>query len=481
MPPGPRIPRLAQAVLWAARFPQFSAALRARYGETYTVRLGTMPPLVVTSDRDAVKHLFTGDPLRRRHGNEVLQPMVTDRSVIMLEPAEHLDRRRLLLPPFHGERVKAYGRVMQELIDEELDRWRPGDVVSVFPVIQALTLELIMRAVLGISDEATRTRLRDILDDALYYPWGPVKRRFSGNPRRLGMRVPERLRRAGVDASVVASPAVTTFFPFMKQEAWWNIGANGWFPIRAALSELLDEQIAATRADPRLGEREDVLAMLVRDAEGLSAHDLREELVTLVTAGHETTAMAIAWGCELLAHNPQARRDPDDAAYLDGLTKEVLRIRPPVPLSAVRVLDEPMTIGRYEVPAGLHIGIDVYGVHGDPARYEDPEAFRPERFVDGAPSSYAFLPFGGGAHRCLGAPLAELEIRIALGTILRRVDFAPAMPSLAATARRGVLLLPDGGGRIRVRDLRPATAAQPPGLATMSATTRTTIASSMRE
>jgi cytochrome P450 family 135 len=481
MPPGPRTPRLAQAVLWGAWFPSFSERLRARYGDTFTVKLGTMPPLVVTSDHEAIRHLLTGDPLRRRHGNEVLTPMVTDRSVILLEPEEHLERRRLLLPAFHGERVRAYGSVMQELVDEELDRWRPGDVVSVFPVMQALTLELIMRAVLGISDEGVRTRLRDLIDDALYYPWGPLKRRIARDPRAADARMPEAVRRGLTTASVIVSPAVSTFFPGIKRDAWWNVAVAGWWPIRAALAEVLDEQIAATRADPRLGEREDVLATLVRDGEPLPDLDLREELITLVTAGHETTAMAISWGCELLAHNPGAQGDPDNAAYLDALAKEVLRMRPPVPLAAVRVLDEPMRIGSYTVPAGLHIGIDVYGVHGDPARYEDPEAFRPGRFLEGSPPSYAFLPFGGGAHRCIGAPLAELEIRVALGTILRRVDFEPLMPELARTARRGVLLLPDGGGRIRVRGVRPAATAQAPGFATMSAMTSTSTASSIRE
>ena len=466
------MPRLAQAVLWGARFAWFSRQARARFGDTYTVRLGTMPPLVVTSDVDAIRHLLTGDPLQRRHGNEVLKPMVTERSVIMLEPEEHLERRRLLLPPFHGERVKAYGRVMQELVDAELDRWRPGDVVSLFPVMQALTLELIMRAVLGISDERMRERLRDLIDDALGYPWGPLKRRVARS-RLPRVRLPDRLRRALTDVAVVYSPAVSTFFPQIKQETWWNRAVAGWWPIRRALVGLLQEQIDATRADPRLAERDDVLAMLVRDAPELSDHDLREELVTLITAGHETTAMAIAWGCELLAHTPSAKGDPDDPAYLDALAKEVLRMRPPVPLAAVRQLGHPLRIGDHEIPAGTAIGIDVYGVHGDPARYEEPDAFRPERFRDGPPSSYAFLPFGGGAHRCLGAPLAELEIRVALGTILRRVDFEPVAAELAPAARRGVLLLPDGGGRIRVRS-------QVPGLATMSAMTSTRMASSIR-
>lgn len=266
--------------------------------------------------------------------------------------------------------------------------------------------------------------------------------------------LPDRLRRLLVDVAVVNSPAVSTFFPVLKGRERWNVLTVGWWKVREALIDVLQRQIEITRADPRLDGRDDVLAMLVRDTD-LGDEDLREELVTLITAGHETTAMAISWGCELLAHHPEAQGDPDDPAYLDGLAKEVLRVRPPVPLAAVREMAEPVRIGEHVIPPGTPIGIDVYGVHGDPERYEDPEAFRPSRFADGSPPSYAFLPFGGGAHRCLGAPLAELEIRVALGTILRRVDFEAATPEVAPLARRGVLLLPDRGGLIRVRSVRP--------------------------
>jgi cytochrome P450 len=209
-----------------------------------------------------------------------------------------------------------------------------------------------------------------------------------------------------------------------------------------------------------LAEREDILAMLVqaRDEDGhaMSDEGLRDDLVALIGAGHETTAAAIAWGAALLAHDPTVReratvaaRDGDDA-YLGALVKEVLRLRPPIPVAAGRVLDEPFAIGPHTIPAGTLILIDAWGVHHDPEVYPDPERFQPERFVDDAPEPYTWLPFGGGAHRCIGAALAELEIKVALSTILRRASIGPADAELAPPARRGVTIVPHAGGRVEV-------------------------------
>jgi cytochrome P450 len=233
-----------------------------------------------------------------------------------------------------------------------------------------------------------------------------------------------------------------------------------WWRHRDRLFALFDEQIDATRADPALAEREDILAMLVqaRDEDGnaLTSEDLRDDLLALIGAGHETTAAAIAWGTALLAHDPAvceraagAARD-DDGQYLAALVKEVLRIRPPIPVAAGRVLTQPFEIGPHTVPAGTLILIDAWGVHHDPRVHPDPERFRPERFVTRAPEPYTWLPFGGGAHRCIGSALAELEIKVALATILRRVAIAPADAELAPPARRAVTMIPHAGGRIRV-------------------------------
>jgi cytochrome P450 family 135 len=459
LPPGPRVPRVLQAVLWGLRYPEFTRAARARYGPTFTVRPGTCPATVVTTDRDAIRRLLTGAPLDKRHGNDVLKPLIGERSILLLEPAEHLERRKLLLPPFHGERVRAYAQLMRRLIDEELDGWRAGDEVAVLPVAQNVTMEVILRAVLGVADPTMRRRLRELIDDTLGYPFAGLRRRFDGTALTR-VTPPRRVRVAGALVAALPTPAVMTYFPELKVRSRWNPGTLRWWRHRDDLLGVLDAQVAATRADPRLAEREDILAMLVQSrderGEGLGDDDLRDELVALIAAGHETTAAAIAWGAVLLAHDPDVReraaraaRDGDDR-YLDALVKEVLRLRPPLPGTAARVLDAPLRIGEHLIPPGTPILVDGFGLHHDPALHPEPEALRPERFLDGAPEAYAWLPFGGGAHRCIGAGLAELEIRVALGTMLRRIELAPAVRELAPAVRRGVTLVPLGGGRIRV-------------------------------
>jgi cytochrome P450 family 135 len=450
LPPGPRLPGAAQAVLWGLRFPEFTATARQRFGPTYTVCPGTMDPLVVTSDPDAVRFLLTGDPLERRNGNdEVVRPLIGDRSVLVLEPAEHLERRRLLLPRFHGERVRGYAELMQRLMDEAVDRWSPGRTVAVLPIAQNVTIEVILQAVLGVGDPELRKRFRRLIDDLLFYPFGAARLRASGR-FTPGFALPRRVREATAFAGSLFTPAVSTYFTALKTRTWRNPGTWAWWRYRDRLIDLLDEHIADTRADPGRGERDDVLAMLVQ--ESLTSEDLRDDLITLIGAGHETTAAAIAWGATLLAHNPEVRERArsGDGEYLGALVKEVLRVRSPLPLAATRILPAPLTIGRHTVPAGTVIAIDAWGLHNDPERHADPRAFRPERFLGDAPEAYSWLPFGGGAHRCLGAAMAELEMKIALDTMLRRVDLLPVDRELPPVARRGLVMVPHGGGRVRI-------------------------------
>lgn len=460
LPPGPRLPGAAQAALWGLRYPQFTRRGHERFGSTFTIRPGTMPAAVLTSDRDAIQRLLTGDPLGKRHGNDVVRPLLDDRSVMLLEPAEHLERRRLLLPPFHGERVRGYAELMQCLMDAEVDRWRSGETVAVLPVAQNLTIEVILRAVLGVADPDLRRRLRRLIDDILFYPFGTLRLRLSGRLAGAHLTERRRLRELAAFASALPSPAVSTYFPELKERSRSNFLIRRWWRHHDRLMALLDELIAARKADPGVAERDDILTMLVtaRDEEGrpLSTQDLRNDLLTLIAAGHETTAAAIAWGAALLAHDPDVRERATaaaragDEAYLGALVKEVLRIRPPIPVAAGRVLDEPFAIGPHLIPAGTLILIDAWGVHHDPERHPEPERFRPERFLDETPEPYAWLPFGGGAHRCIGASLAELEIKVALGTLLTRAAIAPADRELAPAARRGVVVVPHGGGRIKV-------------------------------
>src|SRR5215212_5464816 len=336
LPPGPRSPRPVQAVLWGLRYPQFTRAGHERFGPTFTIRPGTMPPAVLTSDRDAIRRLFTGDPLARHHGNDAIRPLIGERSVLLLDPAPHLARRKLLLPPFHGERVRGYAALMQRTMDREVDRWRAGDTVAVLPVAQNVTIEVILQAVLGVADADMRGRFRRLIDNLLFYPLGAARLRVSG---RLAPRVasPRRMREVAAFAAALPTPLVLTSFPETKKRSRLNVATSRWWVHRDRLMTLLDEQIDATRSDPRLAEREDILAMLVqaRDEDGhaLSSDDLRDDLVALIAAGHETTAAAIAWGAALLAHDPEVRdraavaAQEGDDEYLAALVKEVLRIR----------------------------------------------------------------------------------------------------------------------------------------------------------
>jgi cytochrome P450 len=421
LPPGPRLPRAVQATLRLWRYAELSNRGHARYGDTFTVRIGGTPTAVLTKDRDAIRRLYTGDPLAKRHSADLLRPFVGEESLLVLEPAEHLTRRKIVSPPFHGERVQSYARLMERLAAAELDRLRPGDVVTVKPIAQGLTLDVILQAVLGVSDVSMRIRLRKIFD-ALNTPLN----------------------------------AFALFVPQLTRRARWNLISRRPWRLKDELDALLFEHIAATRADVSLSQREDILALMVcaRDEAGIGLSDeqLRDELVTLIAAGHETTATAIAWGAELLAHNPavMAKARAGDDAYLQALAKEVLRIRSPVPVSSARHVLEPFAIGRWTIPPQVAILIDAHGMHHDPEIYPQPHRFRPERFLEDPPDSYSFLPFGGGAHRCLGASLALLEIKIVLREMLARFELAPASTSIARPVPRGPTLAPSGGGRVRV-------------------------------
>jgi cytochrome P450 len=345
----------------------------------------------------------------------------------MLEPPEHLLRRKMLLPPFHGERVQSYARLMERLTAHALDRLRPGEVVKVQPIAQALTLDVILQAVLGISDVEMRGRLRKLFDQ------------LNTPLNSLAMFVPQLARRSR-----------------------WNLLSRRPWRLKDELDALLFEHIATTRADALLSEREDILAMLVsaRDEndEGLSDQQLRDELITLIAAGHETTATATAWGIELLVHNPAviARAREGDDAYLEALVKEILRIRSPLPITSARYMLEPFPIGEWTIPPSVAVLVDAYGVHHDPRTYPEPHAFRPERFLENPPDGYSFLPFGGGAHRCLGASLALLEMKVVLREMLARVELERTSTTLARPVPGGPTLKPRGGTRVRVLAQRPS-------------------------
>jgi cytochrome P450 len=423
LPPGPRQPGFLQAIEYMSRYPSYTARLHARFGNSYTLRLPGLPPTVVTTDRSLIRRMLTGDALTIRHANDILGALLGDGSVMLQEPAEHIARRRLLLPAFHGEAIKRYRLLVWELVQQDLDTWSSAAPVRVHDHARELTLAVIQSAVLGSRDDDLARRLAEILD-------------AFGSP--------------------VLNLAL--FSPALRRQARWNIFGERFHRIRTSLDELMAEQVRAVRSDPALEQREDLLAQLARtrdeQGQGLSDAELTDELKTLLIAGHESTATAIAWAADILAHDRDAAERLHAAAcgredeHVARAAKEVLRLRTVAPVTVSRTLLEEVPAGSHRLAAGTVVVADAFTLHRDPDLHPDPEAFRPERFADGGPPQYSYLPFGGGTHRCLGAALASLELESFLAGVCERFTLSPVGPPEAAV-RRGPTLVPAKGAIVR--------------------------------
>jgi cytochrome P450 len=352
----------------------------------------------------------------------VLRPLLGSRSVLTLDGPEHLRQRRLMLPPFHGERMRRYGDRMREIAARHVARWPVGEPFAVHRSMQAITLEVILRVVFGVEDERRLAQcaapLRALLDSTTQ-PW-----------RLLGLQF---TRSAG------ARP----------RTPWGRVKR-----LLAPCDRMIYEEIAARRAAAEPGD--DILSLLLeaRDEQGapLTDRELRDELMTLLLAGHETTATALAWTVERVTRHPAALarlQEERDPAYLDAVITETLRLRPVVP-AVVRKLQAPMTFGGWELPAGVNIAPNIWLIHRDPRLYPEPEAFRPERWLGRRPGTYEWIPFGGGIRRCLGASFALYEMRIVLEEIVARTRLAPTSDPAEAVVRRFVTFAPAGGGRVAV-------------------------------
>jgi cytochrome P450 family 135 len=426
LPPGPRTPRAVQSAGWLLRPGPWLTRLRDRYGPTFTIRVANEPDWVIVTDPDDVRQVFTGDPLVLHAGeaNAILRPMLGPRSVLLLDDGAHMAQRKLLLPPFHGERMRRYADRVRAIAEREVAGWPPDAAVEARPRMQAITLEVIMRAIFGVEDPARLERLRAALERML--DW-------TTDPRRLFLIAgigPRRLER------------VTAFRAAMD-------------PVHA----LLEEEIARGRSDPRLEGREDILALLLQathdDGSPMSIPEIRDELITLLVAGHETTATALAWALERLARHPAAwARLREEVAtgeedYLDAVVKETLRLRPVIPI-VLRHLKAPINIGGWDLPAGVSVVPCIYLVHRDPAVYPDPLAFRPERFIESPAGTYTWIPFGGGVRRCLGASFALFEMKTVLRVIAARARLRPDDPAPALTTRRAITLVPADDARVLV-------------------------------
>jgi cytochrome P450 len=408
LPPGPPLPAVAQTLAAVGAPAKFYGAARKRYGDVFTVRFLGSPPFVMLSDPAAIREVFTGpaNVMLAGQSNAVLGPLLGPKSLLLLDREEHLEERRRLLPPFHGARLPAYEQIMERATLRELEGWPRNRSFSVLPSMQEITLEVIMRAVLGVAAgdryERLAAAIRDVLAPgggrlrvmlSLFVEDEPMQRRFE---RQL-----------------------------------------------AAVDALVYEEIGVRRDDPG----EDILSMLIEA--GLSDHELRDEVVTLLVAGHETTATALAWTFERLLRHPEAlERCKSDEPYLDAAIKETLRVRPILP-AVGRVLGEPYEIAGFTLPAGTQVIPSITLTHSSPVLYDDAAAFEPERFLgDDAPSTYEWLPFGGGVRRCLGASFALFEMRVVVRTVLANAELEPDTTDDEAVNRTNLVLTPARGGRV---------------------------------
>ncbi len=443
LPPGPRLPAAVQLLATWTR-PTASLERLRRYGRRVTVRLPFQPTFVILSDPADIKELFQAPPdvVHPGEGARVLEPIIGRNSVILLDEEPHLEQRRLLLPAFHGERMQRLTGLMAELADREVANWPTGEPVALHPRVQRLTLEIILRTVFGLEEGPTLTRLRDVLTDVLAFTESPL-----------------------------------SVLPPVQRALRWTRGQRR---LAAQMREADALMFSIVEERRRRPGGDDVLTMLLaarhQDGEPMSRQELRDELMTALVAGHETTASQLGWTLERLAREPRvtarltAELDAGGAdAYLSATVTEILRLRPVLPNAEPRLTKRPVEIGGVRYPAGIVLLASAHLVHHDPDIYPDPYAFRPERFLDAPPGTYTWIPFGGGRRRCLGASFAVQEMKVVLRAVLARYTLTPGSGAPEVARRRSITFSPAGGATVvlhprrRVDAPSPTTSAVPAG------------------
>jgi cytochrome P450 len=418
LPPGPRMHRVLQTAIWSRQAQWFLEQSRARFGRMFSVKIAYEGDWVVLSDPELVKQVFTGDPrvFHAGEGNQILRPILGDNSVLVLDEKKHIEQRKLLLPPFHGERMQAYGETMREIAAREIESWPTGVPCKLRPRMQAITLEIILETVFGVHGgermEPLRAALRDFLD-------------LTTNPRVL---LPV----------LLVGPDRVNLIPAFRRRV-------------ERVDDLIAREIDERRRAEDLAEREDILSMLLQarheDGSPMSDREIRDELLTLLVAGHETTATGLSWAMERLTRHPEklerlrAEVEAGEEAYLTATIQETLRLRPVIVIVA-RKLTQPVELGGYELPAGAGVTPSIHLIHRDPEIYPEPERFLPERFLDNPPGTYTWIPFGGGVRRCLGAAFAQFEMAVVLRELVRRHEIRPANPAPERSFRRAITETP---------------------------------------
>jgi cytochrome P450 len=432
LPPGPSLPAALQMVGFWTRPLAFMDRCRERYGNRFTIRLPFTPPFVMIADPEQVKQIFTAPPdvLHPGEGAKVLEPIIGSNSVILLDEDAHMEQRKLMLPAFHGERMERLTGLMEKVTAEEVASIPRDTPLALHPWMQDLTLKVILRAVFGLDPGSRFDDLRERLQEMLAFGERPISL-MPPKPESLLARAAER-----------AGP----FAEFLRKQE--------------KIDEILFALIAERRAES--ADRDDVLAMLLEatheDGSPMSEQEIRDELLTLLVAGHETTASALAWAFERLVREPAVLErlvaviDAGEDAYVTATIQETLRDRPVLPTAAPRYVAKEVTVGDWTYQPGCCLVAHSYLLHHDPEIYPDPHAFRPERFLGQNPGTYTWIPFGGGRRRCLGASFAMLEMKVVLKTLLGSCELGDAGDGVEVAQRRNITVRPVRGARVVVAE-----------------------------
>ena len=433
-PPRIPLPKTLQVLRFNQRQIEFVFKARRKLGEVFRMSSVGIEDPVITSHPDHVRSLFTAKPDEEAvslTGESPLRPIVGPNSVLTANGPRHMRQRKLLLPPFHGEAIDRYSDMISAAAEREIDKWPIGKPFALAPRMQAITLDVIMAGIFGI----------------------------EGKP---AVGTPEHGLRTAVRSLVAAST-----WPIAQFAELLNIGSDEPVgPTKAGLA-ILDrptyQVIAQRRAATDLEDRRDILSLLLQatteDGEQLTDRELRDELLTLVLAGHETTANSLAWAWERLVRFPDAYDRLRDAARTGGETaeneieyviQETMRSRPVIPMVGRRV-KVPWQLGEYGVEADTPVAMSILLLHHREDVYPDPFSFRPERWEDHKPGTYEWIPFGGGIRRCLGAALAMAEQRVVLEAMTRRLDLEADTPEPEHAVHRNVTMIPSGGARVVIR------------------------------
>jgi cytochrome P450 len=420
LPPGPRAPQTIQSIGFLTRNIPMMRRARAKYGQMFSIKLLGFPNFVIISDPELIKQTLTEKPDILHAGTgSPLGAVLGANSLLAIDEDIHLRQRRILLPPFHGERMQAYSGAFKQIADEEMDGWKTGEPIRTLEPMQRITLRAILQTVFGAHDDSLK-QLEYLVPRAVELGTRVVLLRFA--QRDLGPRSP--------------------WGEFLR--------------VRAKSDEILDGLMEEARRDPNLAERTDVMSLLVQatheDGTPMSDEEIRDQLMTMMIAGHETTAGTLAWAVERLSRNPQVLGKltesvrAGESEYLGAVFDETLRIRPTVSLAVRSVQRKPYVLGGYELPVETRIGSNPALTHFDPNLFENPLEYRPERFLETRPSNYAYIPFGGGVRRCIGAAFAKMEFNAVMERMLDRFDIEPTTEKFEPWGFRSITFAPGNGG-----------------------------------